>query len=64
MCRVEPPERLRLAHERDKPLDRSARDGRFGDRHGRTNPDMIPEATLTVKFELTIDDIIETTHPF
>lgn len=26
--------------------------------------DMIPEATLAVKFDLTIDDIIDTIHPF
>nr|WP_273736967.1 hypothetical protein [Natrinema soli] len=26
--------------------------------------DMIMEATLAVKFELTVDDIIDTVHPF
>lgn len=26
--------------------------------------DMIPEATLAVKFGLTVDDIIDTVHPF
>jgi len=26
--------------------------------------DMIPEATLAVKFDLTIDDVIDTIHPF
>ena len=26
--------------------------------------DMIPEATLTVKLGLTVDDIIDTIHPF
>lgn len=26
--------------------------------------DMIPEATLVVKFGLTVDDIIDTVHPF
>ena len=31
---------------------------------GRRAADMIPEATLAVKFGLTVDDIIDTVHPF
>jgi len=33
--------------------------------HGRPRAaDMIMEATLAVKFDLTVDDIIDTVHPF